>query len=98
MERPSPDLEGGAGSLYTAGMKITLSWNFDATETERALIAQWEEDIHARLDAPEFESLSASIEREDDGELSLQLIGPDDEVLVKAMKLLSHGPGEPVEG
>lgn len=70
-------------------MKITLSWNFDPTETERELIAQWEQDIHAKLDEPEFEFVSATIEREDDGELALQLSGPDDAVLVKAMDLLN---------
>ncbi len=70
-------------------MKITLSWNFEPTETERELIAQWEQDIHAKLDEPEFQEVSATIEREDDGELALQLSGTDDAILVKAMDLLS---------
>jgi len=71
-------------------MKITLSWNFDANETERALIQEWEHDIHAKLDGPEFENITAMIEKEADGELALQLVGPDDAVLVKALDLLTH--------
>jgi hypothetical protein len=74
-------------------MKITLSWNFEPTEDEKELIALWERDIHERLDADEFENVSATIEKEEDGELALQLSGPDDKVLVKAMDLLA-GAGQ----
>jgi len=71
-------------------MKITLSWNFDATEEETALIQEWEQDIHAKLDEPEFENITATIERDEDGELALQLVGPEDAVLVKAMDILAN--------
>lgn len=71
-------------------MKITLSWNFDATAEEIALIQEWEQDIHTKLDQPEFENITATIERDDDGELALQLVGPDDAVLVRALDLLTH--------
>lgn len=71
-------------------MKITLSWNFDATEAERALIQEWENDIHAKLDGSEFENITATIEKDEDGELALQLVGPNDDVLVKALNILTH--------